>query len=502
MATYTIVDSSSGPLGPGEVYAGTITVNDGDVFIIDASVSENVMFEAAGGVPADFDVSFPTNVVGSFTLQVKSDLTPTITVADNATLPGVNFDLKDSDATIVNIGNGASLNNIDGSTNGTDTFTLGDNVTANDIILANGGSSLTAGDGLTLHNFDSANGNDTVSIGLNANINDVKLGGGDDSFTAGDGLNANNFDGQIGNDTITIGDSSTTGNIKGGDGDDVIRVGDDFIGASIDGENDNDTYFIGKNASVNNFNGGNDSDTVNTESAGETYQNIETFNVVCFVAGTSIKTPSGVMPVETICPGDIVETLDHGSQPVRWVGRVPVAHDSLIAAPRLRPICIKAGALGPGVPSRELRVSPQHRILLRSRIVERMFGMLEVLAPAAKLLPVPGISRAPPSGEVQYVHLLLDRHEILSANDTPSESLFLGAQALLSLDLTETAELSARGAISDQLARPCVQGGAKLERLIQRHLRNNKALCAPHTTRRIGGRADQACSSAHSQGRV
>ena len=40
----------------------------------------------------------------------------------------------------------------------------------------------------------------------------------------------------------------------------------------------------------------------------------------CFAAGTRIATPQGARPVETLCPGDLVTTLDHRPQPLRWVG--------------------------------------------------------------------------------------------------------------------------------------------------------------------------------------
>lgn len=45
----------------------------------------------------------------------------------------------------------------------------------------------------------------------------------------------------------------------------------------------------------------------------------------CFAAGTLIATPGGDRPVEGLLPGDSVTTLDHGPQPLRWIGARRVA---------------------------------------------------------------------------------------------------------------------------------------------------------------------------------
>lgn len=95
--------------------------------------------------------------------------------------------------------------------------------------------------------------------------------------------------------------------------------------------------------------------------------------VFCFVAGTLIETPVGWRAVEELAPGDLVITRDNGHQPVRWVGSVRLSGSSLARHSRLRPIRIRAGALGPATPARDLLVSPQHRVLVRSNIAMRMF---------------------------------------------------------------------------------------------------------------------------------
>jgi hypothetical protein len=81
----------------------------------------------------------------------------------------------------------------------------------------------------------------------------------------------------------------------------------------------------------------------------------------CFSPGVLIRTETGARPVESLAPGDLIWTLDHGFRPLgrlltRRIGAAELASD-----PALRPIVIRAGALGPGRPARDPRVSPQHR---------------------------------------------------------------------------------------------------------------------------------------------
>ena len=54
------------------------------------------------------------------------------------------------------------------------------------------------------------------------------------------------------------------------------------------------------------------------------------------------------------------------------------------AYPKVQPVRILAGALGHGMPQRDLLVSRQHRMLVSSAICERMFGLEQVLVSAIK----------------------------------------------------------------------------------------------------------------------
>lgn len=203
-------------------------------------------------------------------------------------------------------------------------------------------------------------------------------------------------------------------------------------------------------------------------------------NVVCFAAGTMIAVAEGgARPIETLAPGDLVLTADHGPRPVRWLEHHAINAASLARNPHVRPIRISAGALGQGLPDAPLVVSPQHRILVRSKIVQRMFGQSEVLLPAKFLRGVTGVETDPRDGGVDYYHVVMDRHEVLFANGVGAESLYRGQEAMKTLRSAQSAALAMLGASrtaarGDVPARLFAQGG-RGRRLVERHLKNARA---------------------------
>ncbi|TRD22442.1 Hint domain-containing protein [Palleronia caenipelagi] len=158
--------------------------------------------------------------------------------------------------------------------------------------------------------------------------------------------------------------------------------------------------------------------------------NIDGTIFICFVAGTMIETKAGLKPVETLETGDLVLTKDNGWKPVQWIGKKTVPLRNGINAERAYPVRIKAGALGGDLPERDLYVSQQHRVLVKSKVAERMTGSTEILVPAKKLVGMDGIDLVTDCDEVTYVHFLLDQHEIVYANGAEAESLFTGPEAL------------------------------------------------------------------------
>jgi hypothetical protein len=202
-----------------------------------------------------------------------------------------------------------------------------------------------------------------------------------------------------------------------------------------------------------------------------------TQSVPCFVAGTLIKTPGGYQPIETIRVGDMVTTLDHGPQQVRWVGLRRLSRTDLEANPALRPIRIAQGALGEGLPVTDLLVSPQHRMLVSSKITRRMFDAEQVLVAAKQLLGLPGITQDSEHVSIVYGHLLFDRHEIVESNGAASESFFTGPEAIKSLGpIAQQEILSLFPSLGNRhLARIVVPGKAARQ-MAARHMKNQMPL--------------------------
>lgn len=336
-------------------------------------------------------------------------------------------------------------------------------------------------------------GNDTISGGAG---NDSLDGGADrDSLMGGDG-----------NDTLIGGSGADT--LTGGAGDDVFVVdggGDVITDFETEPDNgdptDNDRVDLSSfyNAATLVTSGqpyhqalawlkADAADGVLDQAGGLILRNggiavsadaltFENTNVICFTRDTAILTPKGEVAVQDLSPGQLVQTVDNGCKPLLWIAcrRVP-------AIGAAAPIRIETGVIGN---DRPLLLSPQHRVCVGSRIAQRMFGADEVLVAAKQLLELPGVKRCE-GGWVDYIHFLLDRHELVLSNGAATESLYTGPQALKSLPAESRDELamlfpelleSPQGA--PEPARPLVPG-APGRSMIRRQVKNNAPLSPPH----------------------
>ncbi len=176
------------------------------------------------------------------------------------------------------------------------------------------------------------------------------------------------------------------------------------------------------------------------------------YRYICFGAGTMIATDRGLQDVAGLGIGSRLLTLDHGFQPLVWIGRKTVPGIGPNA-----PVVCAAGSLGNRQP---LMLSPQHRLLWASARTDLMYGAPQVLVPAKALINGDTI-RSAPRPMVTYVHLMLERHEILNAADGAAcESLLAGdmAQQVVGAPFTRgVARMAARPVLSYREARHLVQ---------------------------------------------
>ena len=137
-----------------------------------------------------------------------------------------------------------------------------------------------------------------------------------------------------------------------------------------------------------------------------------TAEIVCFLGGTGIATPDGRVAVEDLRPGDRVLLADGRSTEVKWVGVLDV--DTRLTHPaKVNPVCITAGALGGGLPERDLLVSPEHAI--------EIDGTLYNAGTLVNGETIYRKARMPKEG-FTYYHIETDSHELLLAEGVPAES--------------------------------------------------------------------------------
>lgn len=160
-------------------------------------------------------------------------------------------------------------------------------------------------------------------------------------------------------------------------------------------------------------------------------------DVPCFTDGALVETPSGPVVIEDLNVGDLVLTVDHGPQPILWVGQRKVSVEEMRFMRHLRPIIITPGSLGSSFPKETLALSRNHRIVLQSLKSDLLFGEREMLAPAKFLVNGRTIFEYMPRKPIVYRHLLLAKHEVLIVNGLPAESLYPGTGALTGDQLLE-----------------------------------------------------------------
>ncbi|WP_274963515.1 Hint domain-containing protein [Thioclava electrotropha] len=253
-------------------------------------------------------------------------------------------------------------------------------------------------------------------------LGDTLSGGGGDTLVGG--ADADRFIDLVPGDTI---DGSETG-----DDFDIIDLSDwgwDNVAVHRDAANpENGTidFYDGNGAVVG---------TVN-------FSNIEKV-IPCFTPGTLIATHSGARAVESLQVGDRILTRDSGFQVIRWIGTRALSAAELLAKPEFRSIKIAPGALGANQPEREMRVSPQHRILLTGPRAQLIAGEPEVLAAARHLVGLPGIEIDEEAEAVTYIHVMFDNHEIVFSDGLWTESFQPGQATMNDMDQAQRAELLA-----------------------------------------------------------
>ncbi len=132
---------------------------------------------------------------------------------------------------------------------------------------------------------------------------------------------------------------------------------------------------------------------------------------ICFLSGTGIQTPTGHVNIESLQVGDLVSTASGKEMPVKWIGIQSVNINSNRNLLKSNPILIHANALGDGIPSVDLRISPNHAIHIEGLLIN-----------GGALVNGINIIQETPTEDFKYYHIELDAHELVIAENTWSES--------------------------------------------------------------------------------
>ena len=184
---------------------------------------------------------------------------------------------------------------------------------------------------------------------------------------------------------------------------------------------------------------------------------VELAEPACFCAGTLIRTSGGEVPVEALRIGDQVVTASGAAVAVRWVGRRSYAGRFLAGRANLRPILIRAGALGAGLPRRDLRVSPCHAMALDG-----------LLVPARHLVNGMTIVQDRQAARVDYFHVELDHHDVIFAEGAPSETFLDDDSRGVFHNAHEFAALYPDAPLPGRFCAPRVEDGFELEAIRMR----------------------------------
>jgi Ca2+-binding RTX toxin-like protein len=312
-------------------------------------------------------------------------------------------------------------------------------------------------------------GNSSDTLSGNSAVNTLMGGDGNDSLVGGGGNDL--LDYGAGNDEFVFRSGFHTDDLTlmGGAGDnDYLNLGSGWISGPV---TNNDWINFQRLDNVNN-------DTIVMYTQGWE-------RVVCFAEGTRIVTPNGEDAVENLRAGDMVLAMRDGQagfEALRWVGFMDVAvpRNAAMAA-KTAPILIKAGAIAPGMPARDLRVSPDHAMEVDGHLI-----------PAKHLVNGESIIQEVWCKRVRYFHLELEAHGLLLSEGTWSESYLddgnrdaFNNTAMTGLFLDFEAGRS-KGQYDDQACLPVLRQGLKLDEIHGRIALRAAELAQPAKGRRWG----------------
>jgi len=193
---------------------------------------------------------------------------------------------------------------------------------------------------------------------------------------------------------------------------------------------------------------------------------------VCFLAGTAIATPSGAVPVERLAIGDLVLTSSGECRRVHWIGR-QTCHTRFGAPLRVLPVRIAAGALGGGVPYRDLCLSPDHALLVD--------GVLVQAAALVNGRTIVRMTAAEVGERFVYFHVEVEDHALVIAEGAAAETFIDNVTRRRFDNYAEFRALYGEAAERiSEMAMPRVKSARQLPRDVRQRLERITRVVAPN----------------------
>jgi hypothetical protein len=243
--------------------------------------------------------------------------------------------------------------------------------------------------------FDYANPGGTPEPGGTATVNDIvaNLGSFAD-FTAGDTID---LTGYASGTTFNVTPLTLAASVPAGEADTVIAIPSIYnLTDTIGGTTSTIATINAIDGSTPVFNTSNDTVTA------------------CYAAGTRILTVRGEVAIEDLRVGDLVVTFAGSGaplKPVRWVGYRHVDLTTHPSPEQVRPVRLAAGTLAPGLPHRDLVLSPGHAICIDDQLID-----------VERLLNGVTVTQDMEATSVTYYHIELDEHDLVLAEGVFSET--------------------------------------------------------------------------------
>jgi hypothetical protein len=124
------------------------------------------------------------------------------------------------------------------------------------------------------------------------------------------------------------------------------------------------------------------------------------------LSGTLIETASGWRPVDALCAGDLVQTLDGGLRRVAGLRWRPVTPEGGL-------IIVPGGVL---CNESDLELLPDQKVLIDGLALERMFGLPAAMVHARDLVGYFGVHRREMAGAVDACALRFNEEEVIWVN--------------------------------------------------------------------------------------